>query len=460
MMLARIAQVVAGSLHGSAGEMRVTGVSTDTRTIHAGDLFVALRGPNHDGHAFVPEAFARGAAGAMAERPIAGAGAQIIVKDALEALGTLAGAARMTHPARFISVSGSNGKTTTKDMIAHILSKRRRVVRAPASFNNAVGVPRTIFTAKVGTEFVILELGTSRPGDMAALGRIARPDAAVITSIGEEHLEALGSLEGVATEEAAILEYVRAGGMVIAPAECGPLRAHLERIPREKLVLFGTGPSAEWRAERVAATPGGTRFHVLGVPFELALLGPWNVTNALAASAAAMAFGMELSECAEALRDFRAPKMRMEVLTLGGIEILNDAYNSNPASAFLAVEEFGRRSVNGRKIAVIGDMRELGAESERRHRELGRVLARQRSIGAVLLVGAHARAAKDALRPDQSCAVFDTVEAARDEVIEWVQPGDGVMLKGSRAVGLEKVVKYIAEKVTQSRSGSEMAEAR
>jgi UDP-N-acetylmuramoyl-tripeptide--D-alanyl-D-alanine ligase len=455
MLLSRVLRAVGGAAGGWIEGVAVRGISTDTRTIRPGDLFVALRGPTFDGHAFVAEAFAKGAAAALVDRIAPEAGPQVCVPDTLAALGTLAMQFRMTHPARFVSVSGSNGKTTTKEMLAHILSGRRRVVRAPASYNNDVGVPLTIFEAKPDTEFVVLELGTNRPGDIANLGRIARPDAAVITSIGEEHLEGLGSVAGVAEEEGAILDRVRAGGMIVVPAEAEPLRPHLERLPREKRVTFGVGPSADIRATDLVAKPSGLRFRALGVTFELGLQGSWNALNALAASAAAMAFGTDLAECAERLRGFKAPKMRMELLNLGGVAILNDAYNSNPASATLAVEEFGRRIPAGRKIAVIGDMRELGEASTKYHLELGRALAAEPSIGIVILIGPEARAMDGTLRDDQVRHCFPSADAARETVMDLVQPGDCLLLKGSRAVGLEQIVKYVAEKITQTRTGSQ-----
>ncbi|HEU4335466.1 MAG TPA: UDP-N-acetylmuramoyl-tripeptide--D-alanyl-D-alanine ligase [Candidatus Eisenbacteria bacterium] len=448
-------KAVGGTAGGWIEGVAVRGVSTDTRTLREGDLFVALRGPNFDGHAFLRDAFARGAAAALVEEFDPAGGAQVKVADARAALGLLASQFRAAHPARFLSVSGSNGKTTTKEMLAHILSGRRRVVRAPASFNNDLGVPLTIFSAQPDTEFVVLELGTNKPGEIDALGRIARPDAAVVTSIGEEHLEGLGSVEGVAAEEAAILDHVRAGGFVVAPADSAPFAPHLERVRREKLVTFGFGPSAHIKATDLASNAGGVRFRALGVAFELPLQGSWNALNALAASAAAMAFGMDLAECAGRLRDFRAPKMRMELLTLGGVSILNDAYNSNPASAALAVADFGNRLAAGRKIAVLGDMRELGSSSTRHHLELGRAVAREATIQVVLLVGPEARAMEGTLRDDQERRCFDAVEEARAAVMEIVRPGDCLLLKGSRAVGLEKIVKYVADKVTQTRSGNQ-----
>jgi UDP-N-acetylmuramoyl-tripeptide--D-alanyl-D-alanine ligase len=455
LLLTRVMKAVGGAANGWIEGVAVRGVSTDTRSLREGDLFVALRGPNFDGHAFVRDAFARGAAAALVEEFDPGPGAQVRVPDAKAALGLLASQYRAAHPARFLSVSGSNGKTTTKEMLAHILSGRRRVVRAHASFNNDIGVPLTIFSAQPETQFVVLELGTNRPGEIDTLGRMARPDAAVVTSIGEEHLEGLGSVEGVAAEEAAILDHVRAGGFVVAPADSAPFAPHLSRVRREKLVTFGFSSSAQIRATDLAVQGGGIRFRALGVTFELPLQGSWNALNALAASAAAMAFGMDIAECAGRLRDFRAPKMRMELLTLGGVSILNDAYNSNPCSAVLAVADFGGRVAAGRKIAVLGDMRELGAESTRHHLELGRAVSREPSIGIVLLVGPEARAMAGTLRDDQERRCFDAVDEARASVMEIVRPGDCLLLKGSRAMSLEKIVKYVADKVTQTRSGSQ-----
>jgi UDP-N-acetylmuramoyl-tripeptide--D-alanyl-D-alanine ligase len=439
MRLRPIARAMNGQL--SPGELDgpVAGISTDTRTLKRGDLFFALRGAAYDGHAFLDEAFAKGAVAAVVDRPADGP--CVMVPDTLRALGELAAAWRMTLPARVVGVAGSNGKTTTKDMIGHILAPDRRVVKAQGSFNNSVGVPLTLFQADASTEVAVLEVGTNHPGEMAALGRLARPDLAVLVSIGAEHLEGLGSIEGVAAEEMSFLDHLRAGGAAVVHDDL--LILTRLKLPWCRTTVFGFGDRADLRPSEVGP---GMRFVVRGVEFVLGLLGEWNLQNALAAAAACERLGVPLEESALRLRDFKGPKMRMERLTLAGVTILNDAYNSNPESAMRAVREFGRFQTGGRRVAVIGDMRELGEHSERYHRDLGRALA-ETPVDVVVAVGAAAGAVVDEAAPAQERHRFASVEDVRPHLGSLVREGDAVLLKGSRSVGLERLVKWMGERV-------------
>jgi UDP-N-acetylmuramoyl-tripeptide--D-alanyl-D-alanine ligase len=440
MQLSQVARAVSGRPSRPLASETVTGVSTDTRSIRAGDLFFALRGANFDAHDFLPLAFEKGAVAAVVDRDLAAPGLTISVGDTLEALGTLAAAWRMTLGARVVGVCGSNGKTTTKEMIAHVLGKDRRVVKAQGSFNNNVGVPVTIFQADERTESAVLEIGTNHPGEIAALGRIARPDIAVMVSVGAEHLEGLGSLDGVADEETAIFEHLRSGGYAVVHDD--PRILSRLRLPSEKFVTFGLTPTADLHPTRI----DGMRFEVRGVEFRLNLLGEWNIQNALAATAVAMLHGIPLDEIAARLADFRPPKMRMERLELAGVTIINDAYNSNPESASRAVREFSRFPSSGRRVAVIGDMGELGPTSEVYHRELGRQLA-DSSVDVVVGVGRECRALLSELGGRKEMHGFESVDDLKVRLDGLIKAGDAVLLKGSRRVGLERVVKWMGERV-------------
>jgi len=446
MRLDQIIKAISGRPEGAVGDRDVRGVSTDTRTLRAGDLFFALKGPRFDAHAFVAEAFARGACAAVVERAGPAAGLQIVVGDAGAALEGLAAAWRMTLRARVIGVTGSNGKTTTKEMIGHVLSRDRRVVRSQGSFNNSVGLPVTLLGAGPEDEFLVLEIGTNHPGEIAQLGRIARPDAAVITSVGASHLEGLGTVEGVAEEKASLLGFLRGGGF--AAVHDDPLILSRVPLPTGRVITFGSSKGADLFPEGVEPLAGGrgTRFFVRGVEFRLGLLGEWNVLNALAACAVAMSYGVPLPECALRLADFRGPKMRMERLELAGITIINDAYNSNPESASRAVQEFSRLAAPGRKVAVIGDMLELGDASEEYHRRLGLLLAGS-GVDVVAGVGPRCRTLLEAVGGAREKHGFESVEEVRPRLDDLVRPGDLVLLKGSRAVGLERLVKWIGERV-------------
>ncbi len=434
-----IARLLGATVDGSIDGIAASGVSADSRAIAPGQLFFALRG----GHEFVGEALRAGACAAVVERDVLAKGPLLRVQSTVAALGQLAAIYRLMLDAKVVAIGGSNGKTTTKEMVAHILGKDRRVTKARASFNNDIGLPLTILSAPRDTEFLVVELGTNRPGDIARLAQWARPDAAVITSIGEEHLEGLGSIEGVAAEEATILRHLRSGGFGIVPADEPTLSAHVSVVPREKLITFGTSEGADLRVEQVERN-NGLWFLCRGVLFRLGLTGAWNASNAAAASAVAMTFGIPLPECAERLADFRAPKMRMERLEIGGITIINDAYNANPTSMRGALDEFERMECGGRKVAVIGEMLELGAHSTRAHESIGEMLSKASSIASVVTIGRAARAMGMSLH-------FDTVEEARELLCALVNTGDMVLVKGSRAVGLEKVVRMLAERTTETR---------
>jgi UDP-N-acetylmuramoyl-tripeptide--D-alanyl-D-alanine ligase len=439
MQLSQVARVVSGRPSRPLASETVTGVSTDTRAIRAGDLFFALRGENFDAHDFLDQAFAKGAAAAIVSRNVPSTGLTIKVDDTLEALGDLAAAWRITLGARVVGVCGSNGKTTTKEMIAHVLGKDRRLVKAQGSFNNNVGVPVTIFQADERTESAVLEIGTNHPGEIAALGRIARPDIAVLVSVGAEHLEGLGTLDGVADEEVSIFHSLRSGGFAVVHHD--PRILMRMRLPREKYFTFGLTPEADLHPEWI----DGMRFDVRGTEFRLNLLGEWNIQNALAATAVAMLHDIPLAEISRRLADFRPPKMRMERLELAGVTIINDAYNSNPESASRAVREFSRFPSGGRRVAVIGDMGELGPTSETYHRELGRQLA-ESAIDLVVGVGRECRALLAELEGRKEMRGFASVDDLKSSLDGLIKAGDAVLLKGSRRVGLERIVKWMGER--------------
>lgn len=440
MLLSRISRAVSGRPDRPVENLRATGVSTDTRTLRAGDLYFALKGARFDGHEFLPLAFEKGAVGAVVDHEVPSAGPLLVVPDTTRALGSLAAAYRMTLGARIIGVGGSNGKTTTKEMLAHLLGRDRRIVKAQGSFNNNVGVPLTIFAATEETEIAVLEIGTNHPGEIARLGEIARPDLAVIVSIGAEHLEGLGSLEGVADEECTLLEHLRGGGKAVVHHD--PRILSRMKLPPGRVVTFGLGPEADLFPSSVR----GSSFTVRGVEFRLNLIGDWNIQNALAATAAGLLLGLTLEECAARLADFKAPKMRMERLDLAGVKIINDAYNSNPESATRAVREFAALDGGLRRVAVIGDMRELGSSSENYHRELGRQLA-ESGVDVVVGVGRDCRWLLEEVRGRKEAYGFNSVDELRPRLDRLVREGDLVLLKGSRSLGLERVVKWVGERV-------------
>ena len=440
---AMIARLLDGRLSGVG---RARGVATDSRTVRPGELFVALQGKNFDGHDFVARAFERGAAGAVASKPIPRPPDRflVLVQDTLHALGELARAWRGRFGYPWFVVTGSCGKTTTKEMLAHVLSARTRVLKAESSYNNAVGVPLTVLRASAEHAAAVVEVGTNYPGDIAALSRIARPNATVVTSVGLAHTEGLGSLQGVAVEKAAALAAVPKDGLCVIPADA-PFRDVLEARSRGWVRTFGLG-SADVRAEGVELRAlAGSRFRVKDVRFELRVPGMHNVRNALAATACALWAGLELEECAGALARFRLPPMRMEFIRLGSVLVLRDCYNANPLSFSAALETF-RAARARRKIVVAGDMLELGRASEPLHAQLGRELGL--SVDMVIAVGKWGALVAEEARKSGAWAfqAADAVEAAH-VLLSVLKTDDAVLVKGSRRLGLERVVDILRKDI-------------
>lgn len=437
MTLDQIARVMGGRLVAESGDVRVLGVSTDTRTLKPGDLFFALVG-ERDGQAFAAEALERGAAGVV----VGGGEARprIEVADTLKALGDLAAAYRLAVGVKVVAITGSVGKTTTKEMVGHILNARAVTVRAPRSFNNLIGVPLTLLSATERTQYCVLEVGTSRPGEIARLAEIARPDVGVVTSVAEAHLEGLGDLAGVAREKGALLRWLRTGGTAIVNAD-NPWTRRMGSGGRA--VTFGLhNPEATFLAKNVRSRDAWLSFVLDDVPFKVKALSLCNVYNALAAVAIARTLGVPLEECAEALIEYVPPPMRMERVRADGVLFVNDAYNANPVSMRAALASFAKMRSFRKKYAVIGDMRELGPESLRLHREVVRFAAGLRGYDGLIAVGPEMTAAAEFLEGRVPFATFENAEAAAPFVRAISLSGDLVLLKGSRAMAMEKILQH------------------
>jgi len=449
------------------GRVNVTlsGLSTDSRSIRPGQVFLAMRGERFDGHAFVTDAVRAGAGMVIVEdasafkperleRPIPA----VCVSDSGRALLKLAAAYRRgLDTTRVIAVAGSNGKTTTTGLIAAVLSSRLRGTSPRGSFNNAVGVPLTILSAQAGDQFLVCEVGTNSPGEIATLAEVIEPDIAVLTSIGREHLEGLGSIEGVAREEGSLLAYLRPGGLAVVTGDTPLLAEFLAPAPH--LVTFGRAQSADLRLTEFtheASTPGGipdgSKFGVNGRwTYRTGLLGEHNALNALAAIAVGRRLGVTDDEITRALATAKGQPMRLERSTIGPVEVLNDAYNANPDSMAAAVGAFlGIGAPARRRVAVLGDMLELGPHGPQAHHQLGRLLRSSPGVDAVVLVGHLMLHAAEALhehdgpgRPwadDRVLCVSDLDEAQAAAAARWLRAGDFVLLKGSRGRRLERLL--------------------
>lgn len=443
----------------SDGNGEVQGASIDTRSLKRGNIFFALRGERVDGHQYL-------AAAAKAGSPLA------IVEDTCEtptgmailrvesvgaALLKAAGAYRKTlEGTRVISVGGSNGKTTTTRLIEGVLASQMRGTASEKSFNNAIGVPLTILSAKRGDQYLICEVGTNESGEIAELAHVVAPDIAVITSIGREHLEGLSSLDGVITEEASIAAGIQPGGVAIVPVEPRELVENVRGLMSDpgresapNIVRFGLGAEADLRVGGVAADELGTSFTINNrSKFRVPLLGAHNAMNGAAAVAVAKRFGMDDATIQRGLEASKAPEMRMRLETRNQIAVLNDAYNANPESMLAAIRAFADLSKQrhpARRIVILGDMLELGESGPDMHREIGEALAGDSGIDLAVLVGPLMMFAAERLRKKWTGEkVFNLTGLDGDgaaRVAGMLRAGDFVLLKGSRGMGLERICK-------------------
>ncbi len=440
------------------GETQISfvGVSADSRSIKPGELFFALRGENFDGHRFFAEAIQRGGQGAVVDREIDPPAAKTIpvmrVTDTLQALGDLAHHWRRKHPIPLVAVVGSNGKTTTKEMAAAILGNRYKVMKNAGNLNNLIGLPLSLLKMNSTDSVAILEMGMNRTGEILRLTQIAEPDLGVLTNIGPAHLEGLGSIEGVTEAKGELLQGMGAKGRLIFNAD-DPRVAVLSRRFGGNKTSFGTRNPADWMAGNIITrADGGVSFQLQGpagrIPVSLRVIGRHQIYNALAAAATAAHLGAGIDDIKEGLEGFAAPPMRMELLMLGkGIRIINDAYNANPRSmeaALLTLQE----QTGGRKIAVLGDMWELGAYAEQAHRELGHAI-HERGIDLLFLLGQFAphvaEGAKKAGMDPRKISIGKDHHALGLQLAGTVQPGDWVLVKGSRIMRMEEIIKELKD---------------
>jgi len=425
--------------------LKATGVSTDSRGVRAGEIFFALTGRRCDGHDFVRDALARGAAAAVVSRSVSVDPADrervIRVADTLRALGDSARAYRRAWRGVVVAVTGSNGKTTTREMIHHILRDSVPCKRSPKSFNTDVGVPLTLFLADAEDKALIVEMGTNAPGEIAHLTDVAEPDMGLVTNVGESHLEGLGSLDGVAHEKGGLLEALPSSGTAFLNAD-DPLCGFLRMRANCAVETFGLGRESDIRGMDVKPTARGHDFTVSGdARASLRVPGLHNVRNALGALAVARRLGIPLRDAAERLADFRLPDLRCQVERIRGVTVVADCYNANPVSMRAALETFRAMATVGRRAAVFGDMLELGDKSVRFHEVLGSQAAG--NVDALWAVGRYADSVVESARAQglkgPARAATELGEIA-DEILDYLRPGDALLVKGSRGMRLEELV--------------------
>lgn len=481
----QIARVLGGEwLRGPSGRAESGGgASIDTRSLSAGQVFFAFRGERVDGHAFVLEAERRGALMAVVDRgagefELPGRMPVLRVGDVGRGLYELAWAYRRSLPRlRVVAVTGSNGKTTTVRLIDEVLSRELRGKKSAKSFNNALGVPLTVLKAEAEDDYLVAEVGMNAAGEIAPLARLLQPDVGVITSIGRAHLEGLGSVRGIAREKCALLAGLRGGSVAVMPAGVGELEAEaavqVEAGVRRVRVGGGVGgEGADAWAEGVTSGEAGLVFSlgVSGVSeaeglsgwagrYEMPLLGRHNATNGATALCAAWAMGVSAKAGRAGLARASAAEMRLQserVKVDGGVvEVVNDAYNANPESMSAALETLGQLAGDRPRVAILGDMLEMGEAGPEVHRELGELLVRGQLVDRVVFVGrlmmfAAERVQKGAVRPEVVAMPLPGEGWAR-EAAGLVRAGEIVLVKGSRGMGMEAVVSELRRRAGEGR---------
>lgn len=453
--LGGVATDTGGRLAGA--DVPFTGVSTDSRQVATGELFFALRGEHFDGHEFAADAARRGASGAVVDHELPAPLPQVVVPDTTRALGAAAAAWRRRFTLPLVAVAGSNGKTTTKEMVAAILGRLGPVLATRGTLNNHIGVPVTLFGLAESHRTAVVELGANHPGEVAALTAIAAPTVGLVTNAGEEHLEGFGTVEGAARAEGELFEGLPAGAVAVINADdaFAPLWRRQARAAR--VVTFGLGATADFRATgvRVSLEDGGfaTRF-VLEcpageVPVRLALAGRHNVVNALGAAAAAHAAGAPAEAIAAGLGGVRAVSGRLQFRrALNGAWLIDDSYNANPSSLRAAVDVLG--ALDGERWLVLGEMAELGSHERGSHVRAG-VYAREHGVTRLFGLGPATRHAVEAF--GEGARWYADWEALSQSVGRELAPGTTVLVKGSRVSRLERVVAALAAGGTDGAAG-------
>ena len=433
-----------------------SGVSIDSRSISADDVFVAITGDVHDGHAFTSKIVDQGVRGLVISRhkakqmPIAAWKTNdvvcIAVEDTTRALGDIAAFNRLRSQASVVAITGSNGKTTTRRMITAVLDRQYETLTAVGNFNNDIGLPLTLLGLSTGHQWAVLELGTNNPGEIARLAEICSPDIGVLTNIGPAHLEGLGSIEGVMQEKGDLLKNLGPDGKAILNAD-DPRVIQLASKTKAEVILYGLSREATIRAKDVNETKLTISFKLIfageSISIHLNSPGRFMVSNALAAAAVGHQIGLSCETVKTGLEAFKPASGRMNIKHMpGGIHLIDDTYNANPESMKAAFATLNTLRAGARGVAVIGDMLELGAQVRSLHRKVG-VRAARSGISRLYVYGEFA-AEVTAGAHDEGMQPTDIFEGTHDEIVEdlknWLQPGDWLLVKGSRGMAMEKVV--------------------
>jgi UDP-N-acetylmuramoyl-tripeptide--D-alanyl-D-alanine ligase len=449
--------LLCGDLH-----RRFAGIGIDSRKLAANQLFVAIVGEVHDGHRFTPGVVKHGVRGLMVSRqrtdelPLEAWRSQdvvcVAVSDTTRALGDMAAFNRRRNPAKVVGITGSNGKTSTRAMTVAVLGSCFATLEPAGNYNNQIGLPLTLLNLTPSHQWAVLELGTNTPGEIARLADICTPDIGLITNIGPAHLERLGSLDGVMREKGQLLPRIRAGGQAVLNADDERL-LRLAAETRAAVILYGQSPQAGVRALSISEMPQGISF-TLQLPekqqteVQLNTAARFMVSNALAAAAVGHLLGIPIQAIKAALEHFEPLKGRMKIWpTPAGITLIDDSYNANPSSMNAAILTLQSKAGSRRRVAVLGDMRELGEQSADLHRQVGRV-AGAAGLDRLYVFGdfaAQVLAGACEEHLDAGAIVVGSQEDILNDLKVWLRTGDWVLIKGSRAMRMEVIVEGLKE---------------
>ena len=453
-----VAAACGAEIPAGQAEIKVKNACTDSRQAKAGDVFFAIKGGKFDGHDFIADVAAKGVAAIVAQAsrlcdarehtgkmPVP----LLAVGDVRAAFGQFAAAYRREFSLPVTAVGGSNGKTTTKELLASVLRQKFSTLWSEASFNNDIGVPATLLRLEKAHQAAVLEVGTNHPGELAPLVKMVQPKFGIITNIGREHLEFFGDVAGVAQEEGALAELLPADGTLFLNGD-SEWADQLAARTKAKVVRVGFGEKNDWRATKVRLDKNGATFQVTAPKAEFSgeyrvnLLGRHQVANALLVIGSGEEHGLGRAEIQRGLAECQPPKMRMQFWEANGVRVLEDCYNANADSMRAALETLCDLPLQGRRVAVLGDMAELGAHTEAAHVEIGRRAA-ELKIGQLFTVGKNSEATAKAARDAGLTRVieFAEVEAAVRAVKNFLKPGDVVLLKASRSSRLERIAETL-----------------
>ena len=427
-------------------DKEISHITTDSRKIKKDCIFAAIVGERVDGHNFIPRCIELGTLCSICEKTPADNSPHILVENTKEALIKIAAAYRQKFEIPFIGISGSVGKTTTKEMISAVLAEKYSVMKTQGNFNNDLGVPITLFTLEDSHEIAVVEMGISDFGEMSLLASMVRPDVCVLTNVGSCHLENLKDLDGVRKAKTEMFDFINGEGKVFLSGDDAKL-SEIEAVNGKSPVFFGLGENSEYTAKNIKSNNSDrTDFTICYGDNEfdayVSALGKHMVTNALCATAVAKHFGLTDEEIAKGLAAYKPAGSRQNIIKTPNLTIIDDCYNANPVSMKASMDTLA--GFEGRRVAIVGDMKELGENEAELHREIGR-FAVEKNLDLLICVGPLSLDIYKEARPHIDCEWFETLEEAKLELYEMLTIGDTVLVKASHSMKFDEIVEYIKE---------------